>query len=524
MAAKDDKVNEPVVPVATAVVDPVPRSSIMPVLMPDYTKINVFDITPEQRRRLIIREELMRAARENADDIIITAESRYSRDLSLLQGALNDYLKEQPGRNPVAIYLDPAKFDAAMALGFEETSAIGRVLYRQGLALDPTLIDDSAKLGAIADQTLGKQQSRFGIQIYTQDGASHPGVGILGANVIVPSADHAVTYPIEGLSRRENVDFTNLHEGWHAKDAKYTVKGEVTPGLYQKIAVYNMVVFADEKEEEARQVFTTRHRAEVLADVGAVGDMIRGGKDISVLDKVREWRRSDPGDYRHMSVQALDGLKSEIEKIGIDKFRKLPNRSVRELYYNVVENNAIDAAALKAAAQYDLNELVPETRAEMEQKAKTDRALAKGIAFLGLVGEAAQKTAADNASKHEHDHDTLSPAEQAVKDQLDKWDPLQALQDRAFKDSGRITPATLVKAYPKVSDEIRDNMETEPDNSLHDLKLSKLQAAFIDGLPNIDYVEANKRFGLDIVEVEPALEKHRAPAKTVGRPVMKPGG
>ncbi|MEZ0259557.1 MAG: hypothetical protein ACAH80_01020 [Alphaproteobacteria bacterium] len=517
MAAKDDKITVPVVPTASVFMGPAVAEQA-PLLLPDAAELLVTGITADQRRRYGIREDLLKSARENFDDILGTTETRYSRDLALLQTSLNAYLKEEPGVNTCAIYLDPAKFDAAMALGFAETSAIGRVLARQGLLLDPDDLNDGAKLGVIADQTLSKYESRFGINIYTLDPAANPNVGsATPAHVIIPSADYAVPYPVPGLSRAEDRDFTNLHEGWHAKNDRYRLTSDVSQETYKKIAKFDAAVLADDNETEARSVFVIRHRGEVLSDVGALGDMVRGGKDPSIIDKVRAWRRADPDDFRHMSVQALDGLKAEIDKMGVEKFRKLPNRAAKDLYTDIVEDYGIDERGLRAAAVYSLNEGNSAIIGDLEASAKIDPAIAKGLAFFDLVGDRAQRAAAAD--------DTLTPAELSVKDQLAKWDALQALQDRAFKDGGRITPVTMVKAYTALSDDLRAEMDAEPDNNLIDQKMGKLHATFIDTVPQIDYLEANRRFGVDIVAQEPVLDKYKPEAKTATRPAgPKAGG
>jgi hypothetical protein len=526
MAAKDDTVNVPVMPTATVALGPGlaglddPAKAVAgSLLLPDAGAILAGRATNEQMRRLSIREDLLKAARENFDDIIGTAETRYSRDLAALTVSLNAYLKDDPGENAGAIYLDPAKFDAAMALGFEETAAIGRVLKRQGLNLDPEVFDDQVSLLVNAGNTMEKYESRFGINIYSHGAVSMRDIGVATpTNVILPATDHAMTTPVPGFTPKENEDFINRHEGWHAKDKKYTLKG--MPGLpddvQDQIASFKIESIAN--SAEVRAAYVSRHRDEILADVGALGDMIRAGKDPKVIDTVSAWRKSDPDDDRHMSVQGLDGLKLEMRKMGLGNFRKLNDRAAKQFYYDVVEQYGIDEAALKAAAEYELAEYDDEKRAAMVGEAKVNPAVAKGLAFAGLVGAAAVR-AADEGNP-------LKPGEDVIKDALQKWDAMQALQDRAFRDSGRITPATMVKAYATVSDDLKAAMEGDPDNHLIDLKMSKLKTTFLETVPKMDYVEANKRFGVDIVELEPALEKYKPATKSATRLAVppKPGG
>jgi len=525
MAAKDDTITVPVVPTAKAVLGPGLAGLEHPVkavagslLLPGVEEMLATGITAEQRRRFAIREDLLRSARENFDDIMGTVETRYSRDLAALTTSLNAYLKDDPGENVSAIYLDPAKFDAAMALGFEETAAIGRVLKRQGLTLDPELWDDKISLMVLAGTTMEKHESRFGINIYTHGAVAVRDIGATTpTNVIIPSPDHAIMSPVPGFSRKEDSDFTNRHEGWHAKDKKYTLKGMVLPDDVQdQIASFKIDALAD--NADVRAAYVSRHRDEILADVGALGDMIRSGKDPKVIDHVSAWRKSDPDDDRHMSVQALDGLKIEMRKMGLGNFRKLNDRAAKQFYYDVVEQYGIDEAALKAAAEYERAEYDDDKRAAMLEEAKVNPAVAKGLAFAGLVGAAAQREA--------YDGNPLKPGEEQIKDALSKWDAMQALQEQAIKDSGRITPVTMVKAHAALTDGLKAAMEEDPDNHLIDLKMSKLKSTFLETVPQLDYVEANKRFGVDIVELEPALEKYKPATKSATRLAAppKPGG
>ena len=83
-----------------------------------------------------------------------------------------------------------------------------------------------------------------------------------------------------------------------------------------------------------------KYKSELLADVGAVGDMIRDGHGLEVLDAVEKWRALRAAeDETHGSTPALWALRRHIQRTGIDEFRRMDDGAAERLYEHIVENN-----------------------------------------------------------------------------------------------------------------------------------------------------------------------------------------
>jgi hypothetical protein len=128
----------------------------------------------------------------------------------------------------------------------------------------------------------------------------------------------------------------------------------------------------------------------------------------------------------------------------------------------------------------------------------------------------------------------LTAAEQIAAEQVRNYKAEDMLQDRAFKDAKKITPATLVKAYGELQDDLRRKMEQDPGNPLYQAQAVKLQESFVHVTNSLDYVEANAKRGVDIMKKEglsrfmleqdpnaaPAVEKQEKPRRNGAPPKM----
>ena len=80
---------------------------------------------------------------------------------------------------------------------------------------------------------------------------------------------------------------------------------------------------------------------------------------------------------------------------------------------------------------------------------------------------------------------------------------LKAMQDRAFADGKAVTPATMIRAYEKMQDELYKARKEDPDHKdLYELKAQKLHTVLIDKLKTIDYVAVNASYGIKPKKVE----------------------
>lgn len=454
----------------------------------------------EALRRAYINETLLKQARENFDSIAATAETPYSAQLKALQVKVNNYLKQDPSWYSRVVVFDPARMDAAMAIGFKDIDAVKKILAQNGLKLEDNL-EDNYSAEALAKRVHSKyEKTRFGFPVYTTDPASVGDVGSTNpAYVIVPVADHAQTISVEGMTPKENTEFTNRHEAWHTRDSRNTLKDFPAATVAVADDYDAKMICAD---PELCGAFVTRFRKETFADTGAVGDMIRDTGDMKYIDLVSKWREGSPDDDIHYSTMVLAGLKTEIEKTGLENFRAMNDREAKNFYYGVVEKYGISEKGISAAALYDTG--TEEEKAAVLDQAKRDPAIRRSLDFVATL----------SVKPAEPGPEVLSEEEKPLKAEIDKWDALLILEDRAFAMSGRITPATLVKAYGALAGELHDKMNANPDNRMYNLQLTKLQSNFVEGVKEIDFVEVNARRGIRIEEVEPSLSQFMPPAKT----------
>jgi hypothetical protein len=240
--------------------------------------------------------------------------------------------------------------------------------------------------------------------------------------------------------------------------------------------------------------------------VGAAGDMIRNGADPSIIPKIIAWREQMP-EIGHMTDKALEGLQQKINEMGIDKFRALDDGAARELYQGIAEKGSVPADVAGIIHDYvggtTVDRHAIETMATMSPDAK---------AALEALKPYKMPPPNDADDKPEGMRQPLSPADQEIQRQLSDYHPAALLKDRAFSDSGKITPLTLAKAYGELQDELHENLDRQPDNKLWQAQASKLQQTFINTVGLTNYIEENASRGVDILKAEPLLKGLAPPA------------
>ncbi|TAL31193.1 MAG: hypothetical protein EPN97_11450 [Alphaproteobacteria bacterium] len=446
------------------------------------------DAKIEKARREGIRNALLEETRKKFLEAPPAA-SGYSRQLQVLENGVNEYLKRNPSYNSRVVVLKPDEFDVAMALGMSSKDAVQQMLKRQGIEPDAPML-----AGIAAHMNYG-YDTKFGLSGYTQDAETQPNVGAAKVSVIVPNSNHADPNPVPGLSHRDNVEFFNRHETWHVKDSWYDMS-RFSPKAQAGALEWNAVTLG--AGAEAREAFSTQMRKEALGDVGALGDMIRENKKTTaIIDNVIAYRQADPFDVLHLSSPVLEGLKSEIDRMGVEKFRKMDEKNVREFYHTVVEKYGVSANAVKKAADCEVSG-DDGMRAKLASSPDPDSK------------KAAQLLKLKNADPAQEDSDIpLTPAQEKIKAELDRYNPARALENRAFTDGGKITPETLIDAYGKLTEELRQKTLKFPDSELYPLEMTKLQQTFVDMVRHTDYVAMNRRHGHEVEADLPAALQSR---------------
>jgi hypothetical protein len=332
------------------------------------------------------------------------------------------------------------------------------------------------------------------------------------------SLDFIKAYPdvrVPAYSYQENLEFNRLREARLEGRSKFTQLPEDV-----------LTTLAEAKEEGADKsldkperlaALLAEHRMETYGDVAAAGDMIRkGGNPTAVIDRLVEHRAADGDNISTMSVAALKELKRQVQEMGIAKFNKLDEAHVQALYENVTQYRTLSVGMAEMVIAYGAAD--KEERADARRDAGTEEARKQYPEFepaLAFMRDYAEPALKDELGRRQAPD--LTAAQGRLAEQVEKYDALGALVDRAFKKDGKITPATLVEAYGDLQESLRRQMERDPSNAIYKEQMNKLQTAFVDNVQEIDYVEANRSRGVDIVQKERGLAEalgEKVPVRT----------
>jgi hypothetical protein len=257
------------------------------------------------------------------------------------------------------------------------------------------------------------------------------------------------------------------------------------------------------------------NRQECLADVGALGDMIRNGEDPSIIGKVIPWREKEH-ELNHMTVAAVEGLQAKINEMGVDKFRALSDDDARTLYNGIADKTSVKPELAANVQAYASG--TPQERQALEHMATADPAVQAAIDFAKPY----KAPPADDKPQGMSMPTSGEKEDPSLQREVNAYHPAALLRDRAFSDSGKITPLTLAKAYGELQDELRENLSHDPGNKVWQAQGAKLQQTFVNTVKMTNYIEENASRGVDILKVEPTLRDLQPPASdapATGAPV-----
>lgn len=490
--------------------------------------------TPEETaRRAAINAMLLQQAQDSFDTKTMPASTNtYAQQLQTLENNVNGHLVNSMHYVNV---LDPTTFHAGLALGLTPVDAVSRMiiygpppklagnaeaekkvselvdqnmvygLLGSGRSLEPMspemtelytyrLMQARYKVDVVAEE-MAKPYSSRGITTHTQAGSAHPSgdPDLIGTCTIVPGTELNPRDGASGLPYEDNLRYIGLHEGWHCRDQSIFI-GDAGYSKIKDIKSINKLP----DDPDARRAFARSNQHESLADVGAVGDMIRQGKSLATLDSVLQGRRDNAWDGIHYSAPSLAALREKITEMGIEKFRKLDDKQAEALYKKVVADNALTEGAIAHIQQsqsWNPVKFLP-TYVTRYTDADVGKALSyqRRLGYDKFIGEQKQMFG------------FLGELGSGVKRQLESYDAHKLLQDKAFALDKKITPATMIHAYAEMKDELHEKIQRDPANqNLYVAQMMKLQETFIRDVRETDYVGANLSRGVRIELVEPGL-------------------
>ena len=445
-------------------------------------------LSREERARNLMFEE----ARKNFDRVAALAETSYSRDLQRLETRLTLSVRADSGSiQDHVVVLDPYLLDAAAAVTNDPREALSVLLSQQHVRVAPELIE------GLKDHAFNPYINRMTPNVYAQDPAALPSIKTTakGACVIVPTNNFNQPLTIPGLSLDQRINFINRHEGWHCMDSRLKLMdshyGENAPKFDVNTAIADDKMLTD---------ISTNFRKESLADVAAVGDMIRQDNvGMGLIDKIIAWR-TNPADPQHMSMPVLQALKTSIQQMGLPAFKALSDAKATDLYYNLTTQNQLGMNGVRFLLVVD--NITPAQRADMAAKFSQDPEYKKAMALREVYTRPVKDPGFMGGP--------LTAEEIRIQKEVLGFNAGKLLQDTAFQRARKITPVTMIAAYATLQEGLMARMRAEPDNAVIPVLMTKLQNTFVMDTRNIDYLKVNAARGVDLTKTEPSLAHFNA--------------
>ena len=440
--------------------------------------------------------DLLREAQGNYQALMAGAETGYSVTLRKLEADLNAYAARNGLRQyPSIAVLDPVKADVGLALG------LSPVMVAQTVMLQKDIFPHRGLREIVGQFLVSRELQTVVGDSFTQDPHA---LYVLDPNlkmpcIIIPAPDNTVPvfFEIEGLSTAEAAAFQSLHEGWHCLDDRYhnrTFPAEVYAS------------FDPEKLEtlignaEGLEAYSNAHKAEVFADIAALGEWVRKGRDLSDADKIESWRTKNYDRLQHATGPVLKALKKEIEGMGLEKFRAQSEAEARAMYYRVTEAHALNPRRLEAKLIYD--RAGPNERVAFEWLATWGRETAAMMAFKDAVPKAPDVSDVPDALKESAVGAAFSAMTGGLGIDLTKmqwntnlnewfleWDVMQDLAKRAFEADGKVTPETVIRAYVRLQSELARDEPADPEGKFYyTMSAARLKYFFVKDLSEFDFV------------------------------------
>lgn len=387
------------------------------------------------------------------EDITATALTEATR--GAIQMAA-DYQARSLGEPIIVIHADT--YDVLRAAGLDGPDALRHIAGVQGLRPSPEL------LVQIAQEVDNRAPHAFLAPNTTADGKTA---------CLVISSETLPSLLVEGFTRDQMVRFTNRHEFQHCTDPHF--KMAETPkdvDLEKERKDLEKGHFSHFALQSAAE--TMRH--ETLADLGAVGDMIaKDGDSIDIIDTLADFRQKMLGnrlDIGHYSSPGLKALRAQIEDMGIDTFRALPQDKREEMYQRITAETSPSPFALRAFVAI-ITEKTSLGRAE--RKARSDAEDAMGVEIYHAFKEGARRHTSQFSPR------TLAFMHQ---ENILDYDAQEELLSRARDEQGRVTPQSLTRARSGILDDLLSRMDEKPNDPSSAAKSVKLRETYAELMRN----------------------------------------
>lgn len=463
----------------------------------------------EQLRRASINTVLLNEAQQNFIEYASLSENGYSQTLAQLQQRLTLTLEgtDNPLHSRVVV-LDPRRYEVGVALGLSPNLTV------QMMMMDQDAPVNSRYAGQVAGNMGGWIDTRFG-KLDIQIPSAFVNKERTGSEVcvLVPSSERTIPFNLPGMTAQQRVSYINRHESWHCLDGRYSMEG-----IDQKaIDAAMSAPIPGLASEDLRRQISIDFKKEAVADVGALGDMIRQeGAGLEIFDAIIAFRDSHADDLEHFSTPVLLEMRTRITAMGLDAFRAMDDRQAADFYFKVTDEAGFNPETFRyliyLAHAEDLGD--EDHRHFLDLAYSGDPEYRKAVDIVNYLKKLPE-TPGSAISPEFAKGTPLTPAEQEVFKRVIAYPATDLLVDRAFADHGKITPKTLIAAYGTMQEELMTARNLAPEDRALPLLMDKLQQSFRSIVQNADYVQENKRKGVDITAVEGSLAIfHRDSAAT----------
>ncbi len=440
---------------------------------------------------------LQDAARSKFTDLVRAADpARYAARLEQLEDRLNTYISRygaDNNRHTGVVVLNPAEIDVSLMVDRDLHDMVReRIAARGGAAHDD-------RIQMVVSHLKDTVVTSGGTGTYTQApmaALQSPEYG-RATCIIIPAPEHDKPYSIPGLTTREMEDYLNMHEGWHCIDGRYSATDA------QKEAARAARSLADLRGSTAAQhALAVVNLQEALADVGALGDMIRAGASPRIIRHVAAWRSGPTEmDLEHNTVPALQALEKHINAVGLAAFRRMDDTQARQLYFRIADDNGLSQPRLQAALD-TLFSPAAET-ARHGQPGLQGYYNQRLVAISDLIARGGITPApADAEARGER-----------LRAGIGSWDARDTLERTAMRRSGEITIESLVYAYGHLKADLQRGMggSNAAAAEVKSEQLSRLRIEMVlMATRDYDFDDANRR--------------HRAEAPAAPRPAAAQNG
>jgi len=477
--------------------------------------------TPAMLREAAAREALLTSAQLDFQRLGRMARNGYSEQLEQQGQRVTRYMRREHGEGSSATYVDPNQFMVGVAIGMSDSRVVSSILRQQGITPNRNTVSE------VANNMRATYRFPYSVNPgQTTETHAPYAIGIDYYNaapqtcvIVPPSAYYPAILQVPGLTREQNLDFINLHESWHCRDTRNNFIG------LDRARIDSLNLHHPERaigNPDMLRAMVIGNRQESLADVGAVAELIRRGADPSIIDNVIQWRRGMADDPTHMSVAALEDLKRTVSEMGVRDFRRMDEDRARGLYNDIAERNSPTPEVMERMIAYTTG--TAEERRSMLVLQRDNPDMQRAIQFM--AGYQLPEPRDPNAPAQTGPVTTpLTPQEQGIFEQVRLYDASQILQDRAFRDGGKITPETLVSAYQREQRDLMRQLDRKPGDPVIQARLEKLDESFVNTVQNLDYIAANAARGVDITRDRalqgvtlPSAEAAPAPAPAAAEP------